>query len=274
MALGTAKRGNGTTTVRKALRLLEYLASSTAPIGMSDLARRTSLDKATTHRLLSVLTEAGLVRQDGTDKRYALGLRLAYFGACALDRLDIRHIALPVMTKLMEVTGQTVHLGCLDGAEVVFLNKVEGKESISLRSRVGARAPVHATALGKCCLAFMPLADRQTLLATLPLVKLTSRTITNLEVFERHLEEVLRLRYAVDDEEHVESICCIAAPIFDSKGYPTAAISITGPTFRITTALVPYLARCVIQAAQEISELLGFRSIPIDGGAPSDKPGC
>lgn len=249
----------GAGTVRKAMWLLECLAEAPEALGLTEIAQATALNKATAYRLLTVLKDAGLVAQDERDRRYRLGLRLAQFGTQALERLEVRRLARPYMVSLMQSTGQTVHLAILEGSEVVYAEKVEGLEAVTLRSRVGGTPPAHATSVGKCLLAFLPLEERELLLSKLPLPRFTRHTITNREAFLRHLEGVRRKGYAVDNEDHREGLRCVGAPVFDASGRAVAAVSIAGPTFRISPATIPRLARQVMHCAQAISAALGYR---------------
>jgi IclR family acetate operon transcriptional repressor len=260
----------GAGTVRKAVRLLECLAEAPEAMGLTEIAQATALNKATAHRLLTVLRDAGLVGQDERDRRYRLGLRLAQFGTQALERLEIRRLARPHMVSLMQATAQTVHLAILEGSEVVYAEKVEGLEAVTLRSRVGGTPPAHATSVGKCLLAFLPPEERELLVSRLPLPRFTRHTITNRAAFRRHLQEVRRRGYAVDDEDHREGLRCVGAPVFDGSGRAVAAVSIAGPTFRIAPAAFPGLARQVMDCAQAISAALGYRrgtSAPAQGPA-------
>jgi DNA-binding IclR family transcriptional regulator len=256
-AHGSSSIGVG--TVRKAIRLLECLAERSDPLGRTEIARAAGLNKATAHRLLTILKDGGLVRQDGEDRRYALGLRLVQLGMHALERIEIPRLARPHMAALMRESRQTVHLASLEDSAVVYIEKVEGLEGVILRSRVGGTPPIHATSVGKCLLAFLPPEDRDALLARLLLPGFTSHTITNRTGFRRHLEEVRRRGYAVDNEEHREGIRCVGAPIFDASSRVVAAVSIAGPAFRIPQGTIPRMARQVIRCATAISAALGHR---------------
>jgi len=245
-------------SLRRALHLLDCLASSPEALGLTELAQASSLDKATTHRLLSVLKECGFVKRDVESRRYCLGLRLAQLGARALEALEVRQVARPHMTSLMRATCQTVHLGILEESQVVYVEKIEGLEPVSLKSRVGGTPPIHATSIGKCLLAFLPLNELERLLPRLTLTPFTANTISDHEAFRRHLEGIRQRGYAVDNEEHREGLRCVGAPVFDLRGDLVAAVSIVGPAFRIPHAEIPQLACRVIECAQAISKDLGY----------------
>ena len=153
---GTADRAaSSPQTVRRAIGLLDLLA--TAPEGQSlrQLSESMGLTKSTTHRLASALVSGGLVSLCPDTKRYRLGIRLLELSATLLDSIDVREQAKPFMQQLSDVSGETVHLGVLDNFEVVFIGHIESPESLRMSGRVGRRSAAHSTSLGKAFLAWM-----------------------------------------------------------------------------------------------------------------------
>ncbi len=249
----------GSSTVRRAILLLDTLAQHPTGVGLSEVARAAKLHHATAYRLLSTLCDARLVELREGDRKYRLGLRVLELAGALGESLEIREVARPLLTWLAKTTGETVHLATLDGDEMVFLERVDGVQPVTLRTRVGFRAPAHVTAVGKAVLAFSPPLVVDRFLRGRQLKRYTLHTITGPDAFAAHLETVRRQGFAVDNEEHRLSIRCVGAPIFDHLGRPVAAVSIAGPMFRLSTRRMRELAEVVKQAARRISEALGHR---------------
>lgn len=261
---GSGTPGSG--TVRRAVLLLKLLAEQPGGIGLSEVARRSKLHHTTAYRLLSTLVANGLVDCRREDRKYRLGLGLLDLAGALVENLDLRNVARPALLGLARATGETVHLAALDGHEMVFLDRVDGVQPVTLRTRVGFRAPVHVTAVGKAVLAFSEAGFVARLLHAVPLTRHTPNTITDPAAFVAHLALIRRQGYAVDHEEHRLTIRCVGAPIFDHLGAPIAALSIAGPMFRLSQRRIREVADRVKQTAAGVSRALGYRGTP---SAPS-----
>lgn len=243
------------------MSLLNVVAESPSGASLSEIARRAKLHHATAYRLLSTLADCGFVGCRDDDRKYRLGLRILELAGALLEGLEIREVARPTLQWLARTTGDTVHLATLDRNEVVFLDRVDGVQPVILRTRVGFRAPAHVTAVGKAMLAFSPPAVVEKLLRSRPLTRYTEHTITARDAFLSHLEVIRRQGFAVDNEEHRETIRCVGGPIFDHRGLPMAAVSIAGPMFRLSAPRIRETAEFVKEAAGAISEALGYRPL-------------
>jgi DNA-binding IclR family transcriptional regulator len=241
--------------------LLNVLAECTDGGRLSELARRAGLHHATAHRLLATLAAARLVEHDAGKGRYRLGLRILELAGTMVENLEIRSVARPILLGLARATGETVHLATLDGEDMVFLDRIDGVQPVTLRTRVGFRAPAHVTAVGKAFLAFSSPLVVEKFLNARPLARFTGRTITDRQAFVRHLALVRRAGYAVDYEEHRATIRCVGAPIFDHLGVPVAALSIAAPMFRLSQRRIRERAKLVKAAAGQVSEALGHRAV-------------
>lgn len=255
---GTAGSG----TVRRAVQLLKLLAEQPGGIGLSEVARRSKLHHTTAYRLLSTLVASGLVDCRREDRKYRLGLGLLELAGALVENLDLRNVARPALVELARATGETVHLAALDGHEVVFLDRVDGIQPVTLRTRVGFRAPVHVTAVGKVMLAFSEPGFVARLVRSVPLTRYTPHTITEPAAFLTHLALIRRQGYAVDQEEHRLTIRCVGAPILDHLGTPIAALSIAGPMFRLSQQRIRDVADLVKATAESVSRALGHRGRP------------
>ncbi len=247
-------------TALKALAVLELLAPSRDGLGLNEIARRLTSSRGSTLRILGALERKALVSQDPATKHYRLTLRLLELGTQVLDHIEIQDVAKPHLQSLSQRSGETAHLGVLDGWDVIFVGKAEPANPIRLHSRVGRRVPSHCTAMGKILVAALPESQLQLYMATHPLTRLTPRTITSKVDWMSHLDRVRKRGYAVDSEEHRDGICCVGAPVRAHQGETVAAVSISGPAFRMHGEKIPALTRLVMDAATAISSALGYRA--------------
>jgi DNA-binding IclR family transcriptional regulator len=175
-------RRRGSSTVAKAVGLLSLLAQHPKGVGLSELSRAAGLHHTTAHRLLWSLHEVGLV-ECGEDRLYRLGLKILDLARALLGTLELREIAKPVLTWLATASEETAQLATLDRHEMVFLDRVDGPNPVTLRTRLGARAPVHCTSMGKAYLAFAPPRIVDAVLQAAPLTRYTENTFTDPELF-------------------------------------------------------------------------------------------
>jgi DNA-binding IclR family transcriptional regulator len=243
----------------RAVHVLELLAESEAPLGLADVCERMDLHKSTAHRALMVLERTGLIERT-PENRFRLGLKLYELGSRAVEQIDLRARVHPWFRKLSAQVGETVHLGVLQKTSVVYLDKVEPhNRRVWLDSRIGASNPVYCTAMGKAILAFLPAAETAAIVARIRFVRYTPRTLCTAEALQRSLDRVRRRGYAIDDEEVECGVRCIGAPIMNESGRPVAAVSVSGPSSRITQQSVPGIAERLLRCCREISASLGMR---------------
>ncbi|HYV01798.1 MAG TPA: IclR family transcriptional regulator [Actinomycetota bacterium] len=240
----------------RALGILEELAGSTDELGVTELGRRLGVHKATASRLLATLAEHGLVERNPVSDRYRLGFGLVRLAAVVSAGLDLVRQARPVLEWLAQETGETVNLAVLDADQVIHLDQVSAAGPIVTVSWVGRRTPLHCTSNGKVLLAHLPKRDRLRLLPR-RLERLTPSTITDRELLLAQLLEVEVRGSAYTLEELEVGLNAVAAPIRDSTGAVVAAVSVSGPAYRLSRARIPEFARAVREAGDEISARLG-----------------
>jgi len=243
----------------RALALLEALAEHGPDLNLPQISEFLGLHKSTAHRLIMVLERHRLIEKNSVTGRYRLGLKLFEFGTRAVSQLDLRERARPFLERVVAATGETVHLCIYDNGEVVYLDKVEPARSVRLASSVGRRSPAHCTAVGKAILAFLPESEVEAGVQRHGLRQLTRNSLGSLMEVKADLARVRKRGYSVDNEENEEGVCCVGAVVRNYSGEPVAAISASGPSFRLTREKIPLLARAVVGAANELSEDLGFR---------------
>ncbi len=244
--------------LERSLGILELLCSNGPELSLIELSEQLQLHKSTTHRLVGVLEQHRFVEKSSSSGKYKLGLKLFELGSKAIAHLDWRERARRYLQRLAFDTGETAHLCILDDGEVLYLEKGEAPRTVRVPSIVGRRYPAHCGAAGKTLLAFQPEDEIDDLIKRRGLKAYTRNTFTTPAQLRDGLRLVREQGYAIDNEEFEEGLECIGAPIRDYSGKVVAAISIAGPTFRITEDKLPVLARSVIEAAQELSADLGY----------------
>ena len=253
-------RTKGTGALDKGLKLLARVCDAPEPPRFTDLLRETRLPKATLHRLLSALVEHRLLAVDPADQTYRLGLRTLEMAQRAWEDQDVRGAAAEHILWLGAQTGETVHLAVRDDTEVVYIDKVESSQRIRMFSAIGKRGPLHCTGVGKAMLAFLDDAQRAALVDRLPLKRFTPNTHATKASLTRNLAEIRQLGYSRDLEEHEMGIRCAAAPIFDYRGEVVASVSVTGPSFRLSSDELDRFGELVVQASRRITQKLGGRT--------------
>lgn len=243
--------------VVRAAAILRVFSHERPTLHFSQIVDAVGLPKSTTHRLLLTLIDVGFVeqRQDGT---YALGIGLFEVGSLAYANVSLRAIAQPFVRQLMDQTKETVHMGVLDGFEVVSLEQASSPHSLRAEVYVGKRAPLHCTAVGKAILAFVESGPWLQRLWANGFDRYTSDTITDPAALRAELEGVRKRGFAVDNEEHEVGVRCVGAPIRDASGTVVGSLSISGPSARVTPESVTDLSRRLLQATRQISAALGY----------------
>ena len=252
----------------RALALLDTLSQQGPDLALGEISQLLKLHKSTAHRLIMVLERHRLLERNSQTGRYRLGLKLFELGTRAVSQLDLRERARPFLERVVLETGETVHLCIYDDGEVVYVDKVEPARSVRLASSVGRRNPAYCTAVGKAIMAFLPEEQVEDAVHKHGLRLLTRKTVSTLTELKTELEIIRERGYALDDEENEEGVCCVGAVVRGYEGDAVAAISASGPTFRLGKDKVPMVAYSVISAAAALSKELGFRE---DSSAENDK---
>jgi DNA-binding IclR family transcriptional regulator len=245
-------------SVGRALAILEALGRKSQGCGCTELGKMLHLHKSTVHRLVSTLQAHGFAEKDPHTERYKLGTKMIYLGQEALNSLDFRKVAIPFMQELVEISRETVQLAVLDGGEVLVLERDHSPEVITVN--LGLRGQVHCTAEGKVLLASLPPEKVVKILKKKGMFRHTAHTITEISQMISHLEKVRSQGFAVNTEEMVEGVRAIAAPVYNHAGRVIAALSITGPSSRLSPERICRLVTVLKEACTSISMQLGYRS--------------
>jgi IclR family transcriptional regulator, KDG regulon repressor len=222
-------------SVDRALRMLEELSRHGSGASLEELASSLALPKSSLHRTLAALRERGFASQR-EDGRYLVGPELMRIAFDFYDRLDVRVWLRPTLERLRRDVNETIHLGVLDGADVVYVDKLEPSRPIALSSKVGGRNPAHCTAVGKALLAWTYPTDaalRAWVSEHSPLARRTPKTVDEPEALAREMTRIRAEGFAKDLEESEPGVKCVAAPVFFGGSTPVAAISISAPKERL-----------------------------------------
>jgi IclR family KDG regulon transcriptional repressor len=245
-------------SVGRALAILEQFSRDERALGVTALADRVGLHKSTCFGLLHTLQQLGYIRKDAFTGQYSLGLKAFELGQAYIDGLDLRYITRPFLLDIAEKTRETVHLVVAEGCRAVYIDKVESPHAMTISSRIGQEAKLHCTGVGKVLLAYMRKEDLSQVMSE-GLERYTDHTITEESHLLECLREIRECGHGEDDEERELGLRCVAAPIFDAHKKVIAAISISGPSSRITRQKQSELIQIIEHATKEISRELGYR---------------
>jgi sugar lactone lactonase YvrE/DNA-binding IclR family transcriptional regulator len=243
----------GAQALRRGLSLLDLVAEHPSRLRFSEIADRAGLTRATVHRMLATLVEAGLLRIDERDQTYSLGFRLFEMAHRVWDQFDLRSAAEPELERLRDLTGETIRLGILDAGDILYIDQREAAQAVRLGNGVGSRTASFASGAGKAILAHLDPLHREQLLNALELRKFTPNTIALRAELDRELDLTKARGYAVSLEEQHLGINSVAAPILDQRARSIGAIAIVGPSYRLSADRLHALGREVMEAARRIS---------------------
>jgi IclR family KDG regulon transcriptional repressor len=239
--------------------VLELLAQEPYELALSDLAGRLNQPLTTAHRLVATLVEAGFAEQDEATKRYRIAGKSLWAGSAFLRNSNVYRAAFLVMQETVRQTGGLIHLGAMhEGAWVLYLHTVGSPSRLYLYADTGERRPLHATGLGKAILAWQP-AEVVQRVCSQKLTRFTKNTICSSADLRDALRDTRKRGYAIDDEEGVVGLRCVAAPIFDRGGLSVAALSMSSPTAVMQGKALTQAASAICEAAMKISSQVGFR---------------
>ena len=266
-ARAVPEKGTGhTQALSRGLAVLEALAATDGGATLTVLAARLKLPAPTAHRLLATLESAGYV-QAGAKGEWLMGVRAFRVGAAFLSHRNLVVQAYPHLKDLMEQSGETANLAVMESGEAVVVEQVQCRELMRMSAKLGARSPIHASGVGKAMLAAMDERSAAAIVGGRALARFTARTLTTAAALAKELAATRSRGFAIDDEEHANGMRCVASTVYDENGEPWAAVSLAGPTTRITRERIPTLGALVRTTARELTLALGGRSPRAPRGA-------
>ncbi|HEY7550871.1 MAG TPA: IclR family transcriptional regulator [Hyphomicrobiaceae bacterium] len=240
----------------RALALLEIIARADG-LSLTGIGQRAGIAPSTAHRILATLKAAGFVQGDEARGGYCIGVKAFKIGCAFLRNRKLVDVGRGVMRDVMSASGETTNLGIENDGSVVFVSQLESHHAIRAFHRPGARGPMHASSLGKAILAWLPEAEVTKILHRVGLRKLTDRTIVDPEALFAELALTRERGWAVDDQEKAEGMRCAGAPVFNEYREVIGALSVSGPTVRMTHERLGELGPLVKRAAAELTDRVG-----------------
>ncbi len=260
----------GAALISKAFRLIEIIGSAPGLITVPELVKATGWPRPTLYRIIAAISAQGFVRFDPVAQGYTLGYRFLELAQNVWAGPDLAASASIELQRLRDMTGETAYLAVLHNGSMVGLGKFEGFHVVRSAARLGTPKPVHCTSQGKAVLAFLPEAEVDRLIGGKALERFTPNTITDPTLLKAQLAIVWQRGYALEDEEILLGNRCVGAPVIDSSGRPVAAISVAGPTWRLTRERVEQLGPEIAAVARNIG--LQLRTAPDGSGHHIDHP--
>lgn len=242
--------------ILRAIRVMETIAESEVPPHLADLCRTLGLPKPTVFRILSTLEYAGLVSREPGSKRYRCGRRLARLSGAVLLNSPSCAARRAILEELVEQTGETCNLSVPDGHSVVYIDRVEADWPLRISLSAGSCVPLCASASGKLFLGAMSRRARERLIRKCPLIRHTPHTLDDPVRLEAEVERVQQQGYAIDDEEYLPGVRCLAVPVVDAEGRVIAALSLQAPVSRLSLEealqFLPVMRSAAVDMAQAI----------------------
>ncbi|HRV91712.1 MAG TPA: IclR family transcriptional regulator [Anaerolineae bacterium] len=247
---------SGIQSVQRAAAILRCFTKTEPELSVTAIGELLGLHKSTVSRLLATLKQEGLVEQVSETGKYRLGLTLVTLAGIVLENIDLRQVAHPYLQALAEKTQETVNIVILDGDECVNIDGVTSPRPIKYIGRMGRRTPTYCTAAGKVLLAYLA-PDQQRDALPNNLIQFTENTIVTRQHLLQSLVQVREQGYAVVHEELQPGVSSVAAPVCDHSQSVCAAVTISGPTYRIGADEVLSFLQPLQETAHGISAQLG-----------------
>lgn len=246
------------TSIKKATRIIETLASGRREWTVAELARHTHMPQPTVHHFLVSFRQANWIVQDPATRRYRLGTKLWEIGCASVSYMELAEAARPFLRALVDESGETAHLGMVpveDPHHVVYVDRVDSAQPVRVVTALGSRAPTHCSAMGKAIVAHNPEFERVVLSSTLE--ALTPLTLVDVRALRANLALTRQRGYSMSVGEFMAEMVGIAAPVYDRVGTVTIGVGLWAPSYRMTKRFIARIAPRVVATAAGISRQLG-----------------
>ena len=248
--------GAADTPLARLFGLLEAVAERDQPFTLQSMAAELGLPKPTVHRLLAQLEQAALLQRQGDARHYTAGLRLRRLAEQLMLNDSFNGARRMVLRSVVQELGESCNITALAGSEVVYLDRVETAAPLRFYLHPGSRVPVHCSASGKLMLAQMKPAQRRRLLGHVPLDAYTSATITDPGALEQELEQVREQGYALDREEFLPGLVCVAVPVPAEPGrLCNLCVAVQAPVMRLSAERAPQVLPALRRAAEALARI-------------------
>lgn len=245
-------------TLSHAIQLMDCFTKEEPYLGVREAARIAGFSSSTTGRIMSSLRDLGLLVQDSETRQYTLAGKVLAWAEVYSATVDVRRVAQPFIFDLQRLTGETISLYILEGAERVCVERLESEKNVRVVARVGRYLPLHAGSAGKLFLAYLPDEKRETILENEVRELFTPHTITDADELRRQAMLIRQAGYSISHGEWTIDASGVAAPIFDQRGQIIAALTVSGPSQRFFPENLERFTNACTRTASQISRLLGF----------------
>ncbi len=246
-------------TLVKAIRVLELFSTQNPQWGVTKISNELKFNKSAVFRILQTLENEGYLKKDPRDRSYMLTARFLGLSTVVISQLNVIEESKVEIDRLGAATQGTVIVRLLEGCELITVAIRESPLALRVTHPLGSTVSFNYGAIGKAILAYLPQDDVKKILNSNPFRKYTSKTTLSKSSFSNELRTVRRNGYAFSDEEAIQGVRAVAAPIFDATGRPFAGVSVGLPLFRLPKSEVPKLGKLISQATDRISKNLGFK---------------
>jgi DNA-binding IclR family transcriptional regulator len=240
-------------SLARGLDILELLTTSENGLANKEIAEKLGINKSVISRFVNTLVLYEYAEKRSDTGRFTAGPRIVQLSHKMLKRMQLRDQAKPFLRKLVELTGECAHLAISSKTGALCIDQVETDFAYQVTTEVGTILHFHCTALGKVIAAY-----DQHIPELIELPRLTPRTITDRDIFDMHLSQIRKQGYAIDDEENILDVRCVAAPVFGLGGNFLGAIGISGPATHITLERIQEIASIIVDVARDLSGRMGF----------------
>jgi len=248
--------GPASGSAERTLRLMSLLAEQGRPMTLAELTAQLQLPKVTVHRLCANLVAGGFLARDIDERSFTVGPALRELAFNTLNHATLRGLRHAVLKELVNEIGETCNFTTLDGAEVLYLDRVEARRPLRLTIDIGAHVPLHCSASGKLLLAHMPKRQRDTVIRRIPMPALTPSTLTTPDALKAECEEILHTGFARDREEFVVGLIAVAVPVRDKQRAVRGTISVHAPVARMSMQEAETRLDALQRAAEAMSRLI------------------
>ncbi|MCX5905928.1 MAG: IclR family transcriptional regulator [Deltaproteobacteria bacterium] len=250
----------GYQSLERGLRIIEAIAVINGSTTLAEIARKTALPRSTTHHPLPALVEFGDPVRDGDARTYTLPPKLFRLTGRTWTKEQLAEIAMPFLDELSLRTGEGTSLAVLRDGIVTIIAKREPEGPVRVVQEVGARRPLHCTAVGKALAAWLPKRELDGIIRRTDFERKTPNTITSPAAFHRELAHIRATGFAIDNEEHIQGIRCISAPVYDHSGEVRASLCLVGPKNHLPQRRLAEIRQTLAGVAGDLSARLGHGS--------------
>lgn len=251
----------------RTLDLLELLSTQPGALTVTEITSALKMPKNSVFRIATTLTLRGYAERDEDTKAYRASGKLLSLGHAAVGGQRLVQAASPVLFSLRNASGETALLGTLAGSQGTVLDQVPSPLPVKVVVEIGHAFPLHTAAPAKAMLAYLDAGKQNALIKRIKFTKHTQRTITSVSAYMRELKDVKARGYAIDRGEESDTFACVAAPVFDHRGDPVAALWVSGPSDRVRSSVFGKLGAMVKDHAAQLSHSLGSRGNPFTDSA-------